>query len=161
MRTEEKVRILLTSYPATKARLDRMNADRTLREWQEDYRTRKASGGVRGASLRETAKIKSPVSIQEKLLIEQEGVCQRIQRVRSKVELTKFLLYHLTEDEENLIRMKFFEQNSIYKICSEMYISKSSLYRKLNRILQKLGVIYEDFFLACGECTFVNDVRPK
>nr|WP_072515142.1 hypothetical protein [Ndongobacter massiliensis] len=150
MSNEEKVRALLNEYMVNASRLRRMEANATFSEWEEDYRARRATGGVRASLLERTIRGNHKGSIQEHLLMEQEEVCEKIRNLRAKADLTKFLLFQLNEDERRLIEMKFFEKISVRTICEILYVSRSSLYRRIDAVIKKLAMIYSDFFHDCG-----------
>lgn len=150
MSNEEKVRALLNEYTANTSRLRRMEANATFSEWEEDYRARRATGGMYTPSFEKRIRGNGRGSIQEHLLLEQEEVCEKIRSLRAKADLTKFLLFQLNEDERRLIEMKFFEKLPVRVICELLFMSRSSMYRRTDAVIKKLAEIYGDFFHDCG-----------
>lgn len=147
--SKERVRRLLETYYEKQQRLSRMEHDETLREWRDDYIVRVESGGLKGIDPSSYVG-QTMASIQEKLLLERETVLEIVEELRVEVEFTKLLLYRLNEKDARLVRLKYLEQRPVTEILGLTFLSKSTYYRRQDRILNQLGLFYEEFLAKTG-----------
>lgn len=138
----ERVVQLLKNYQVNHQRVKRIDTDETIHEWKMDYRSRRRNGGLTSPGLSVRGEGGKACSIQERLLEEKDNILSKLERMKDDVELTKLLLLQLDGDDLLLIRLRYLDRNHVNQICSKMFISKSSFYRKHARIMNRLVHYY-------------------
>lgn len=144
MDLKKRIMQLLYNYRSNELRLQRLEQDEMIKEWQLDYSSRANDGGVSSPNLGLSKSKPSEQSIQERLLDEKQNISTLLERLRDETEMTKLLLLQLNEYDLNLISMRYFDRYQVHQICNRLYISKSSFYRKHGEVIQKLMDFYVD-----------------
>lgn len=141
-----KVKDLLVNHEKNLKLIESLEQNETIREWREDYRSREKTGGVNAVSYTEVGSgSRDNASMQEKLMLEKENILQKIERIRYDVELTKLLLFQLDDDDQRLLRLRYMEEMGIRDVCDQLYISKSTFYRKHDVIIALMAQYLEQF----------------
>ena len=142
-----RIQELLLAYRSNITLLKKWEKDKTLRECRTDYDARRRTGGLLGQNPADhTRSKKDGLSIQEKLLLEQQNVLEKVERIRTDVELTRLLLFQLNDFDHRLMNLRYEEGKDVRDICAILFISKSSFYRRLNAIVQEMSKAYDRFY---------------
>lgn len=151
-RTREVIIEMLKEYPLNCEKYSRIKEDETIREWKLDYMTRQGTGGLKAGGIGTLYPLSRTysnkyASIEEALLLEKENVLDRIYELNIQIQIVKLLILSLREDMVKLVDLRYFKRKTVRFICSELYCSRSTFYRKNNEILDYLAVEYEQLFL--------------
>lgn len=144
VKAEQRVIDLLKSYRSNSQKLKKLERDETIREWKMDYKYRIENGGINSPKIKGVRSSDTKESMQEKLMLERENVLSMLEKLRLEVEVTKLLLFQLNEDQSELIRLRYIENFQVHQICAQLYISKSSFYRRHTAILNQLTDYYRN-----------------
>lgn len=151
-KTREVVVEMLKEYPLNCEKYSRIKKDETVREWKLDYMTRQGTGGLKAGGVGAAYPVSRAYSnkyssIEEALLMEKENVMDRIYELNIQIQIVKLLILSLREDMVKIVDLRYFQKKTVRVICSELYCSRSTFYRKNNEILDYLAVEYEQLFL--------------
>lgn len=144
MEARDRVIHLLKNYKSNTQRIKRLETDDTIREWHLDYTSRAHGGGMSSPNLYRPKANHTDKSIQEKLLDEKQNVLVMLQRLQQDIEITQLLLLQLSDEDVQLIQMRYFDRYQVHQICNHLYISKSSFYRRQGDIIDRLVQYYQN-----------------
>lgn len=134
-----RLRALLLGYNANLKAMAKLQNDEMIKEWEQDYRARRMSGGLKGASVPVHRREEGiPESIQLQMILEEEKVVEELYGLRLKIQLTHLLLIGLEPEERQLIEAYYLERLPAKKVSERLYVSRSTFYRRLDKILDKL-----------------------
>ncbi|MBY0584892.1 hypothetical protein K5I04_05465 [Murdochiella sp. Marseille-P8839] len=136
---------LLSRYKVNQEKLDRYRDDELVREWQagEDYL---ASLAPPTPPKEENALCPDLPPLSFLLELERRQFFSTMERLKIEVQLVKLLLLHLSDEDVELLTNRYYKGYSISRVCSEMFFSRSTFYRRHEEILDKLVAYYDAIF---------------
>lgn len=137
---------LLRAHEANVDALNRYQRDDLIQEWQEEYQCYLTKGDP--TALLGPREDPAFLRLQENLLQEKKDILARMQELQMQVHLVRILLIHLDEGDIELIRLRYFDNFSVGRVCEELYISRSTFYRRNDEILGSLSEHYKKIFLS-------------
>lgn len=140
---------LMKNYNKNLKKLSQLENDQAVREWEQDYRARRMDGAIKSVSVPlHQSEHGVPTSIQERMILEEERVVEKLYGLKLGVQMVQLLLLGLDDEERKLIESRYFKNKSVVEICEELFISRSTYYRRLNDVMDKMlasmRVIYDE-----------------
>lgn len=144
LKTEQKVIQLLKNYSTNCDKLKRLIEDDTIKEWTMDYHARESSGGLQAMKAEGASHSTGTTSMQEKLFLEQEKIIHKIEQMKAEINLVKLMFLELDEASVDLLRYRFKDRMTVYEITDLLFISRSTYYRRLRKIILAMGRKYDE-----------------
>lgn len=147
---------LLSRYKANCEKLERYRDEELIQEWQPVLQT-DASEANLVTSLSEWGEITDLPPLSLVLELEKTEFLTTLERLKIEVQLVRLLLLHIPNDEACLLNYRYYKGFTISKVCSVMFFSRSTFYRKHDETIDHLVLYYHSLYTRCHSPALSNE----
>ncbi|WP_071705759.1 hypothetical protein [Murdochiella vaginalis] len=137
---------LLSRYKTNQEKLERYREEEIVREAQSVNDYVAAMIPTQKSVSSDSSSCLDLPSLSFLLELEKRQFFSTLERLKIEVQLVKLLLLHLSDEDVTLLTNRYYKSYSISRVCSEMFFSRSTFYRRHEEILNQLVLYYDSIF---------------